>query len=107
MRVDTSRVPAGRASASSRGRSHIGESGVSKSVEEDWSGEEDDWDSLSGTGSVSLTSRTRSRSVSVCTSVSVIVGATGRGCGTMGSEGGGERGRSWMDGCDVRGLSEC
>ena len=104
MRVDTSRVPAGRASASSRGRSHIGESGVSRSVEEASSGE-DDWDSPSAIGSVELTSRTRSRSISVCASVSEIVGATGRGCGTMGSEGGGERGR--MDGCDVRELSEC
>jgi hypothetical protein len=75
---------------------------VSKAVDNDSSGE-DDWDSRSVTGSLVLTSRTRSRSVSVCTSVSVIVGATGRGCGTMGSEGGGERGR---DGCDVRGLWE-
>jgi hypothetical protein len=76
---------------------------VSKSVDGGSSGEDDDddWDSASVTGSLALTSRTRSRSVSVCTSVSVIVGGTGRGCGTMGSEGGGERGRC---GCDVRGL---
>ena len=105
MRVDTSRVPVGRLSASSRGRSHIGESGVNKSVDADSSGD-DDWESGSAIGSASLTSRSRPRSVSVCASVSVIVGATGRGWGTMGSEGGGERGRCWMEGCDVRGLSE-
>ena len=100
MRVDTSRVLAGRVSVSSRGRSHIGDSGVSNAVDGGSSGEEeDDWDDASVTGSLVLTSRTRSRSVSVSTSVSV--GATGRGCGTMGSEGGGEGGR---EGCDVRGL---
>ena len=43
-RVDTSRVPAGRGSVSSSGRSQIGESGVSKSDVGSSSGEEEEED---------------------------------------------------------------
>lgn len=91
-------------SSSSRGRSHIGESGVSKSDGGGSSGEDedDDWDSLSAeSGSTSASLRA---SISL-SSVQHEVVASGSACGTMGSEGGGERGRSWIDGCDVRGLS--
>lgn len=101
--VDTSRVPEGRASASSSGRSQIGESGVSKSEGGGSSGEEedeDDWDSQSA---ASVTTSASSWASSSLGRVQHGVMASGSACGTMGSEGGGERGRSGTaDGCDVK-----
>jgi hypothetical protein len=104
--VDTSRVAAERASlASSRGRSQIGESGVRRSEEEGSSGEdedeeEDDWDSRSDASDETSASSWASSSLGRVQHGAM---ASGRECGTMGSEGGGERGRSGIaDGCDVR-----
>jgi hypothetical protein len=107
--VDTSRVPAGRGSVWSSGRSQIGESGVSKS---DWGGssgeeeDEEDRDSRWSAASVSTSASASSWASSSSEGVQHGVMGSGSACDTMGCEGGGEGGGRYgmaADGCDVRG----
>jgi hypothetical protein len=76
---------------------------VSKSDGAGSSGEEEeDWESPS-VGTVSISASSWASGSAPGLQQGVV--ASGSACGTMGNEGGGERGRSWIDGCDVRGSS--
>ena len=66
-------------------------------------GEDDDWDCRSSSSVATSASSWASSSLGRVQHGAL---ASGSACGTMGSEGGGERGRSGIaDGCDVRGPS--
>ena len=107
-RVDASGVPAERESVSSSGKSQIGKSGVSKSDGAGSSGEEEQDEDRDSRWAASMSTSVSASSwaSSSLEGVQHRVMGSGRSCGTIGSEGGGDGGRStWIaaDGCDVRG----